>query len=94
MVHLGWPYHSILAPDRLGTGRRHPLSQVDDHPLDVGTLSPALHTSPLPERHGRIGYWWQNTRFVLDFVQLEQLLTQLRIAHTVLHRWAANLAWV
>ena len=30
---------------------------------DEVTLSPELHTPPLPATHVRIGYWWQNTRW-------------------------------
>ena len=86
MVHLGWPYHSILAPDHLGTGSHHRLSQVDDHSLECGYIvSDASHLTVTRDA-------WPDRILVAEhqvppgLCPVEQLLTQLRIAHTVLHR--------
>jgi hypothetical protein len=59
--------------------------------LGMGTLSPTLHTSPLPVTHGRIGNWWQNTRFVLDFVQLNSYLLNF-VSHTLYYNKRKTIA--
>ena len=66
-IHLGWPYHPILALDHLAASSRHRFSRVDDHPYwDEATLSLELHTLPLPATHVQVGYCWQNNKLHLS----------------------------
>jgi hypothetical protein len=61
-VHLGWPYHAPLVPDRFGAGSRDLGSRSGRHPEDEGTLSRGLRTPLLPGTHASVGDYWQNSR--------------------------------
>jgi hypothetical protein len=53
MLYLGWPYHSILVPDRLAAGSRSYGSRLGCPPEGGGYVVPGL---VIP-----VGYRWQNS---------------------------------
>jgi hypothetical protein len=61
-VHLGWPYHAPLVPDRRSAGSRDLGSRSGRHPEDEDTLSRGLRTPLLPGTHASVGDCWQNSR--------------------------------
>jgi len=53
-VHLGWPYHAPLVPDRFGAGSRDLASRSGRHPKGYGYVVPRASHPPVA-RDARLG---------------------------------------